>query len=248
MHTSAGTLRQTLNNIGKNKSPIKLSVALAKYFNLEGDNGEFEAVSRVISLSRDVIRDIDDSDFDAQAKKALKQNFNPFLELTSFEIYAQTTDHLNKNILREANLNQLYTIDMALDGKLNRFSDDVEQSDLSKEFQSVRESVINSSLPDELKSAIVDRLNKVITAIDHFRIWGPQGLKESLIRLVGEVVMEVSSEEKERELETFNKLASKITKATNFINKAAETTRGVKSIVDSGVKVAGSIEGIIDKL
>lgn len=247
MYTSAGALRGVLKSIADKKFS-NLSQALASEFGLAGEDAPFIATVRLMKTANSVLSDINEASFDNEGKEALKQSFRSFEKLLSFNTYSHSKEQLNNDLLATAQLNNLYSIDLALDGKVNRIENKEIASAIAQSVVKLRDEILDSNLPDALKSSLSQRLSQLDAAVNHFRIWGPAGLKDCLTMLAGDLLLNLDQQTKDNNSVSISSVIEVIRKATGLVNETAKTMKNGEAIVDNADKIIGTLSDLGDKI
>jgi hypothetical protein len=86
-------------------------------------------------------------------------------------------------------------------------------------LRTIREDIAKSNLPDDLKQAIILRLNQIAAALDHFAFFGAQRIEQEFAALVGELVVRKASFSQESD-GLFKRIANALTKAVRAVKGA----------------------------
>lgn len=68
-----------------------------------------------------------------------------------------------------------------------------EKEDLQSNIDELIKDLINSGLPDDLKSTYTNSLFNINVSLSHYRIYGAKGLQESLAKAAGELILNPST-------------------------------------------------------
>lgn len=233
MDTSARALHDLLAvaSSTKNKHERFLDV-IANHFGLQGDDGAREAVVTVHRLVSKVHEDIKISDIEDQDKKILRRYMQPLDGLRSFSQFTQTINQLEKSFLLPDHIKNLTLIHLALDGKVNRYDAREEFGGVVEKIAKVKNSIIESDLPDLLKEKIVERLNQVQVSIDHVRIWGLDGVEGALAKLIGTLAIVDTSGLSEAQKKEVSPVAKVIDVACRSLSRARQASEDAMTILD----------------
>ncbi len=245
MTTSALALHDLLKPIQENKkSSGTMAAILARKLNLEGAGGEHLAIARTMELVGRVRQDISSVVFDENARRALSKNFEAFGHLQSYEFYAKGAQAAFQASLGNDAFYKLYNIHLALDGKAQRYEDPEALDEIAKDIQTLIEKTLSSGLPKELASVLEKRLSAVLSAVNHYRVWGYEGLQDALSLLIGDTFLFGSQIQSETESSTIKKVLDVAKKGASFLRTAAQASRDSGVLIEEGTKAAELLQGI----
>ena len=245
MTTSALALLETLSAVAERKNPKgRFRTALAECLGLEGEEGELQAVLYLYKLTARVRDDIEVAEINSDNKRKLKGYLTAFNGILSLSQMTQTIGKLKETLLKPDHLTQLTWIHMALDGKVNRYDGNSEVKDLISSIDEIREAVADSSLPSDLKKALLRRLTELRSAVDHFRFYGIEGLEDTLSMLVGEVLTKYTQEQIKENPQVFGGISKTVKSALRWIYLAKNAVRGSRELVEEVPKAFEAIENL----
>ena len=220
MMTSAQGLLQvfTLASLQGNPQDRFLSTA-ADVIGLTSEDREAEALLMIARSIRQVKSDIDGLNFDEAQIKLLHEKVSVFNPLLTFEHAHLNNAQVRDHCLKSANLVGLSFVHMTLAGFKRMPELDREAQGLADEFRTIREDIAKSNLPDDLKQAIILRLNQIAAALDHFAFFGAQRIEQEFAALVGELVVRKASFSQESD-GLFKRIANALTKAVGAVKGA----------------------------
>lgn len=243
MATSAQALYELFVRV-TNESPLtqKFPAAVADKLDLYGDDREGLAVSFVQKMLRKSLLDIEELQFDDLRKKELRSRVNKFSGYLDFSHCHLNVDDCKRNQLTADNLIGLTIVDMALSGKREIATLSREVVGLANEFRDLREDVSNSNLPEDLRESIINRLNQIAAALDHFAFFGRRGFKDAMLALTGEIVLN-SRVIKEASPNWTSRLGALLTRSVKGVETAHRAAVGVQGTIESGSEIYEMING-----
>lgn len=118
--------------------------------------------------------------------------------------------------------------------KLPTLDDDTKL--IANELRELRESIAKLELPQDLKKAILYRIGQIITAIEHFILFGSEQLVTEISTLVGVLVLPEKALNHESKA-SIKKLGAYISKLLSGIEKLDKGANGASGLLEKGQSV-----------
>ncbi|HVY50520.1 MAG TPA: hypothetical protein VHA07_03070, partial [Devosia sp.] len=147
--------------------------------------------------------------------------------------------------LNPRTLQQLLAVHLALDSRAQRFIPEDELRALAASLSELREAVVSSGMPDDLKSAFEQRVAALQAAVSHYRVFGYDGLKEAITLLMGEVFVDTDTKVRQQHNTVFSRVRESMTSAATVLNAASQGATASNVIVKEGVGFVRNMVGLL---
>ena len=157
-----------------------------------------------------------------------------------------TLEEAKNNFLKPDNLNGLTLVHGALYGNVCRFDLQLDLQEISDDISKLKDGIAELNIPSELKKILYKRVSQMQCAIDHYKVFGLDGLADSIEELVGSIVLYVDKELEESNNDWFfevKKMCAYTFKSIEKARKAADNIKIIKesvpALTDAGRKILG---------
>ena len=207
---------------------------VAQYLNYS-DTDVGYAIIDFLTLTNKVTTQIQALELPERQKNLLKQRFGPCHKLMDFSTYGQKVAQFRLQTINQNQTDELLTIDLVLQG--GGFSNPpLENNEVIEEIlKSLMSEVKSSTLPTQLKNAILFRLLQIERSLRNANVLGSSVLLDDVTKLVGALAI-VASEQKTDADETkkqINSIKSKIIAASKKIRSVRNYAKDAEFIVGS---------------
>jgi len=189
MSTSALALIELLTMVSQ-QVPRSVTVpkAISTYLQLD-DRDDFEAVTTAHKLLARVWSDVNNLPHGKNELDHIKSFLNPFNGLLNFSQFYLTVEQATQNYLTPANINALLNVHLALIAYAPSIDIDNATKGLADQFRSIREELKDADVPVQLKDVLMRRITQIISALEHYSIFGGRELKGEIEALLGKIAV-----------------------------------------------------------
>jgi hypothetical protein len=224
MTTSAQALTEILSLVhSKGPKETRFLRATADLLGEKGKVSELEAAQVLVSLYDRIEADISSLPVNDKEKATLKSTLSKFKGLKTFAHFHLDVQNAKHNFLKSDSLVELTAIHVALKDQARQPELDSDTKNVADSLRDVAAHLAASQMPDEAKEVLSRRLLQVTSAIDHFNLFGSQGLDESLQSLLGAMALYSEGANTDEDKTLLRKTVRLVKKVTEGLKKADET-------------------------
>ncbi len=238
MTTSAYSLYFVFDGILRSGADDKqFLTGVAEVAGLEDSGTHRESVGYILRKFEDIESDIADLPIEEDDKNHLLSFLAPFRHVKSLAHVHMTIGGAKKQFLQDGHIKGFRTIHLALKGHVTEQNVESKQaSRLAQNFRDIAQEISHCEFPSDLQRALLRRVLKIASILEHFSIFGSEMLKEELEGLVGAMIVHPQPE------------GSKTGTAYRKLAGFALAGLGLLASADMGLKHSLSIMGNVAKL
>ena len=207
---------------------------------------EPEAIGVICRLLTKIRADIEQSPHQENLKEILRRQLTAFNPLVNFSQFHLDIKSAKANCLKPDNLLALLQIQMATAGTaaIPPLDDAIKEA-----VEALRDSwdeLHRLELPKQVKDALAKRMNQVISALDHYYQYGPDGLEPLLEGLLGQLALQ-SKVTKPEAKSFYSKAVGALLKICGAVAVANKVYSETDTLVHNGNDIIGLLGEMSDK-